>query len=217
MIPMRTNTEIVLAACVLLGGVVAMAQQPPAAAPAPGQQQPLPAETVNPNAVPATGTATDMQGDNIPTTMADEFFLRCAFEDGVAEAEMGRLAALLSPSRDVKQFGQNIALVHEVLNSRLEPMAERRGVLEPKDMPRKQKEEIARMRTLSGANFDAEFVKVIMKAQQRDLQHYKDEAKDGKDPAVQQLARKGEMILNRRMQVLELLAQNHNLPLESKQ
>lgn len=129
---------------------------------------------------------------------------------------MGQLAAQKLSSDDVKQFGQKMAQIHEQLSDQLKPVAKKLGVSEPRGPSRKDKQEIAKMQALSGADFDAAFIQAMMKEQQSDLKDFNDEAKTAQDPAVQQLAKMDAPVLTQHLQLLEKLAQAHNVTLESK-
>jgi putative membrane protein len=56
----------------------------------------------------------------------------------------------------------------------------------------------------------------MAKQQQHDLKQFKDEAQSGQDPGVKTAAQKDTPVLSEHYQVLEKLAQAHNVELESK-
>ena len=176
-------------------------------APTPGPANESGAPSVN---LPTTPTNSDMP------SFEDQAFLRNALEDDVAEEEMGQLAAQKSQSDDVKQFGQKIAQIHEQLTNQLKPVAQRLGVSEPRKPSKKDRQEIAKMQTLSGAEFDTAFIQAMMKTQKSDLKDFKNEAHSGQTPAVQQLAKLDEPVLSQHLQVLEKLAQAHNVTVATK-
>ncbi len=212
----RWRKEIPLcAAAALLACGAAMAQMPggDAGQMPPGQQSPMPEQpngSLNPgDNLPA------MQNNTVPS-FVDQSFLRKTLEDDVAQVQMGQLAAQKSPSDDVKQYGQKVAQVHEQLTDQLKPVAQKLGVSEPREPSKKDKQEIAKMQTLSGADFDAEFIKAMLKDQQSDVKDFKDEAQSAQTPAVQQLAKMDARVLSQHLQLLEKLAQAHDVPVESK-
>ena len=106
--------------------------------------------------------------------------------------------------------------VHQKLSEQLKPVAQKLGVSEPKDPSKKDKQQIAQLQTLSGADFDAAFIKAMMREQQSDLKEFKSEAQASQDPAVQQLAQSDAPVLSEHLQILEQLAQAHNVTVESK-
>lgn len=155
-------------------------------------------------------------GDWIPLTFVDQVFLRRTLQNGRVQVELERLAALKASSADVKQFGRNMARTRAQLDSQLRPMAERLGVWTPRKSSKKERQVIAKLRTLSGPDFDAAFIEAMLKREESDLKRFKSEMEDGHDPTVQQVAKMDEPALSEHMQTLEQLAQSHNVAVESK-
>jgi putative membrane protein len=156
-----------------------------------------------------------VQRNSMPS-FADQAFVRKTLEDNQAQVQMGQLAAQKSTSADVKQFGEKMAQIHEQLTDQLKPVAQKLGVSEPKEPPKKEKQEIEQMQSLSGTDFDIAFIKAMMKEQQSDLKDFKSEAQSAQDPTVQQLAKMDAPVLSQHLQILEQLALAHNVTMESK-
>ncbi len=156
-------------------------------------------------------------GDNNNTAQgfADQSFLKKTLEDNVAQVQMGQLAQQKSSSDDVKQFGQKMAQIHEQLNDQLKPIAQKLEVSQPKGPSKKDKQKIEQMQALSGADFDTAFIKAMLDDQQADLKNFKDEAQGSQNPNVQQVAKMDEPVLTQHLQILEQLAQSHNVPVET--
>jgi putative membrane protein len=207
-----TRADILLAAAVLLAGAVAIAQQPggsgtsPSSSSAPQQQAPPSSNTPSASGMP----------DATAQSYGDQSFLHKTLEDNLAQEQMGQLAAQKSQSDDVKQFGQKMAQIHEQLTNQLMPVAKKLGVDEPKNPSKKDRQEIEKMQALSGPEFDAAFIKAMLRDQQEDLKGFKTEADGAQDPNVQQLAKMDEPVLSQHLQVLQQLAQTHNVTAESE-
>lgn len=206
-------------AVTLLACAAAMAQMPgnggqmqPGQQGPPSQQSPMPGQPNGPAgqqpSVP--DTQEEMQANT------DQAFVLKTLEDNQAEVQMGQLAAQKSPSDDLKQFGEKIARIHEQLSEQFKPVAAKLGVNEPKEPTKKDKQEIAKLQTLSGAEFDAAFIRAMMREQQTDVKGFKSEAESAQDPGVHQLAQVDAPVLSQHLQVLEHLAETHNVTLESK-
>ncbi len=183
----------------------------------PNQQQQMPGQQPTPGAPGSNPAGAAVGGDNVPQTVGDQQFVSKTLENGMAEVEMGQLAAQKSESPDVKEYGQKIAQVHEQIGDQLKPVAKKLGASEPRGPSRKDKKEIANMQTLSGPSFDAAFVKAMMKDQQDDIKDFKAEAKDGHVAAVQQWAKDDEPVLSQHLQILEQLAKSHNVNVASEE
>jgi len=137
-------------------------------------------------------------------------------EDDMAQEQMGQLAAQKSQSDDVKQFGEKMAQIHEQLTNQLTPVAKKLGVDQPKQPSKKDRQQIEKMQSLSGPDFDAAFIKAMLKDQQDDLKGFQNEASAAQDPNVQQLAKMDMPVLNQHLQILQKIAQAHNVTEESR-
>lgn len=201
----------ICAAVAFSTGVGAMAQMPGGGSMTPqGEQSPTAGQPGNPN-----GNLPDAQASSTPS-FADQAFVRKTLEDNQAQVQMGQLAAQKSSSPDVKQFGAKMAQIHEQLSAQMKPVARKLGVSEPKEPSKKEKQEIEQMQSLSGTDFDAAFIKAMMKEQQSDVKDFKSEAQSAQDPAVQQLAKMDAPVLSQHLQILEQLALAHNVTTQSK-
>jgi putative membrane protein len=175
----------------------------------PSQQPSVPSQPGNPDSA--------MPGADQPSQpVADQSFVRETMEGDNAQVAMSQLAQQKSTSDDVKQFGQKMVQIHTELNQQLQPAAKQLGVDEPKGPSKKQKQEIAKLETLSGPDFDSAYIQAMAKQQQHDLKQFKDEATAGQSPGVQMAAKQDAPILEQHYQVLEKLAQVHNVTLESQ-
>lgn len=213
---LRSSKDFFLIAAVILAGAVAVAQQPGGAGQSPSGQTPTPGESA-PNSPSANQPGMPGTADNgSPQSYADQSFLRKTMEDNVAQEQMGQLAAQKSQSDDVKQFGEKMAQIHEQLTNQLMPVAKKLGVDQPKNPSKKDRQEIEKMQSLSGQDFDTAFIKAMLKDQQDDLKGFETEANGAQDPNVQQLAKMDQPVLNQHLQVLQKIAQAHNVTEESE-
>jgi putative membrane protein len=204
----------------------AMAQQPGGMQqPSPSQQQQMPGQTGSAGAPGATTGMPDASqpgsnqpGSNQPGQQAygDQMFVHDTLEGNDAQVEMSRLAQQKSSSDDVKQFGEKMVQIHTELGNQLAPAAKELGMNAPDGPSKKAKKEIERLQALSGPDFDTEYILAMAKQQQHDLKEFKDEAQSGQTANIQQAAKQDEPVLAEHYQVLEKLAQAHNVTLESK-
>lgn len=201
-----------IAASVLCAGGTVIAQQPSGGAggmqQSPSQQQQAPG---------APGAATTGLPDQPQTNQyVDQGFVHDTLEGNEAQVQMSQLAQQKSPSADVKQFGQKMVEIHTQLNNQFAPAAKQLGVGEPKGPSKKAKKEIERLQALSGPDFDTAYLQAMAKQQQHDLKEFESEAQSGQNPNIQQTAKQDEPVLTEHYQVLQKLAQTHNVTLESK-
>jgi putative membrane protein len=172
----------------------------------PSQQQ-SPANTMpsNNGAAPA--------GQNF----ADQAFLSKAIEGSDAEVELGQLAQQKSQSQDVKQFAQRMVNDHSQMNEKwLKPVAKQLNVSEPKGPSKKDKKLMEKLESLSGQQFDNEYIQAMLKDHKDDLKEFQGEAQAAQDPSVKQIATQGANIIEKHLQMIEQIARAHNLPIDGK-
>jgi putative membrane protein len=212
---------LMAAAAALLTCGAAMAQQPGGMQqPSTSQQQQMPGQT---GTAGAPGATTGMPEANQPDAnqpgqqaYGDQMFVHDTLEGNQAQVEMSRLAEQKSSSDDLKQFGEKMVQIHTELTNQLTPAAKELGMNAPDGPSKKEKKEIERLQALSGPDFDTEYIQAMAKQQQHDLKEFKDEAQSGQTANIQQAAKQDAPVLAEHYQVLEKLAQAHNVTLESK-
>jgi putative membrane protein len=213
MISKRMCSRILLcSASALLTGVTAMAQNQPGGAGA-GQQQPgTPGQQQSVG--PPIGTPVTSPSN--PQVMADHAFVKKALEGGAAEVQLGQLAQQKSQSPDVQQFGQKMVEDHTQLGDQMKPIAQQLGVKEPNGPSKKDKQLIAKLEGLSGPQFDETYINAMVKDHKQDLKDFKNEAQNAQDPNVKQVAQQGAGVISQHLQLIEQIAQKHNVTTGNK-
>ena len=120
----------------------------------------------------------------------DEDFAKKAAEGGMAEVEMGRIAASKATDQNVKMFGQKMVNDHSSANEELKAAAQKDGVTLPQDASPKQKQMADKLNKLQGDEFDKEYAQMMVKDHEEDVALFKKEASSGKDPAMKAFAQK---------------------------
>lgn len=211
----------------LLGGAVAMAQagQPGMGG---GQENPMPGQQSQPGqpgenpgypggrpgAYPGAGPE-GPQG-SMAQSYADQEFVTRTLSNSSAEAEMSQLATEKSQSPDVKQYGQKMVKIHSQLAQQLQPVAHMLGVKADQKPSKKDKKQIEQMKTLNGPAFDQAYIQAMAKDQKHDVKSFKDESTAAQNPTVKKAAQMDEPVLSQHLQILEQLAQNHNVTIAEK-
>ena len=163
----RTALALVVAAALALPPAV-MAQQP-----APAQQAP----------------AQKDQGKG-GLAAADRKFVMEAARGGLAEVELGKLAAEKGSADAVKQFGKRMADDHAKAAAELKDFADKKGMTLPTDLDPKHKQLRDRLAKLTGADFDRAYANEMVKDHKKDVADFKREAKGAKDPDLKAWAGK---------------------------
>jgi putative membrane protein len=118
----------------------------------------------------------------------DTAFAIRAAQGGLAEIKLGRLAAEKGSSADVKAFGQQMVDDHGKANQQLKSTLESEGMTLPSDVNGKQQAMYDRLSKLSGAQFDAEYVKDMLMDHEEDVKDFKKEAESGTDEKIKSFA-----------------------------
>jgi putative membrane protein len=135
-------------------------------------------------------TAADDQkkdrGDN--QKGGDQEFVQKATACGLAEENLGNLAARLSTNPAVQQFAQRVAQDHATANRQLLQIANQRGLRPATTMDKKHQDLMTQLGKSEGAQFDRSFMKQLVQDHEEAVKLFEREAKDGKDPALKQFA-----------------------------
>ena len=140
---------------------------------------------------PAAGSATGTTSagtSNAKLAHGDRKFIEDAAQGGMAEVQLGQLAAQKAQSSDVKQFGQKMVDDHGKANEQLKSIASSKNVTLPTDVDRAHKRDYDRLSKLSGADFDREYMKHMVSDHKKDVSDFRKEAKSGKDSEVKNFA-----------------------------
>ena len=119
---------------------------------------------------------------------ADRAFVQKASQAGAAEVAMGNLAAANALSSNVKAFAARMVSDHTDANAKLHAIAQGQGISAPDQPTAKDAAELHRLDSLSGQPFDAEYIKVQLKAHEDAVALFKKEASSGQDAALKTFA-----------------------------
>jgi putative membrane protein len=119
---------------------------------------------------------------------SDETFVKKAAEGGMAEVELGKLAADKATSNDVKQFGQKMVEDHSKANDQLKSLAQAKNITLPADLNAKDKALSDRLSKLSGPAFDRAYMRAMVSDHTKDVNEFRTEAKAGADSDVKSWA-----------------------------
>jgi putative membrane protein len=121
---------------------------------------------------------------------ADQAFVKEAAIGGMAEVDLGQLAASKAESPDVKQFGQRMVDDHGKANTELKSWASQKNVTLPTELDARHKAEHARLEKLSGAAFDRAYMQAMVADHNKDVAAFMRESKAAKDPDLKAWAAK---------------------------
>ncbi len=179
----------------------------------PGGGAPQAQQPTNPSANSTMNSpgAMQQQQSSAASGMQDKEFVRSALEGGMAEVQLGQLAAEKGSSDDVKQFGQKMVTDHTKLGDQMKQVAQQIGVKPPAGLSKKDKELYAKLQALSGKQFDNAYIVAMVKDHKKDAEDFKSEAQQTQNPAVKQAAQQGSQVIDQHLQMIDKIAESHNL------
>ena len=120
----------------------------------------------------------------------DAEFAKKAAEGGMAEVQLGQIAASNASDAGIKNFGQHMVTDHSSANDELKAAAQQDGVQLPQDMSKEHKAAADRLSKLQGDAFDKEYARMMVKDHEEDVALFKKEASSGKDTNLKAFAQK---------------------------
>jgi putative membrane protein len=126
-----------------------------------------------------------------PATMhADQTFVTKAAQGGMAEVELGKLAADRASSPEVKSFAQKMVDDHGKANDELKAIATEKSIAIPASLDSKDKATYNQLSKLHGAAFDRAYMQDVLKDHRQDIADFQYEARSGADSDVRGFASK---------------------------
>jgi putative membrane protein len=122
--------------------------------------------TVNTTTTNSTSTNSMMNNSTVSNTntansnvavMQDNFWVNAA-QSGMAEVEIGKLAAQKATNAEVKKFAQMMVADHTKANEELKTLAAKNNVKLPTEMDSSHKSMLEKLQGLTGAEFDKAYV-----------------------------------------------------------
>jgi len=155
-----------------------------------GQAPSSPQSPTTPQSPPTTmqKPASGMQGGKLAA--ADSKFVHEAAAGGMAEVELGKLAADKATNPDVKAFGQRMVDDHGKANDELKALASQKGVTVPAAPDPAAKAVHDRLSKLSGAAFDKAYMQDMVKDHDKDVAAFKHASTSAADPDLKAWAAK---------------------------
>ena len=119
-----------------------------------------------------------------PVFAADEAFVMKVAKGGMAEVELGKLAAEKGSNDAVKKFGQRMVDDHGKANDELTTLAKSKNITLPTEIGPEEKALRDRLTKLSGPAFDQAYMKAMVSDHVKDIAEFRTESRSGKDPDV---------------------------------
>jgi len=136
----------------------------------------------------ASPTATPVRAET--PRQDDNAFAMNGAQANMAEIALGRLASQKSKNAEVKRFVQRLIADHTNANTALRPIASKKNITLPTEVKPEQQQTYDRLAKLSGAEFDREFMALMVTNHQKSEAAYQAESTNGTDPELKAFAAK---------------------------
>lgn len=161
----------------------------------PAGATPAPGASGTPGAPPASGSTTsgDMQQgtQSAPArelSSQDRKFIEKAAIGGMAEVQMGQLAAQKSQHQAVRDYGNAMVNEHTAGNQRLMNIASSLGVTPPADLDFKHRRMSKKLNKASEKDFDEMYIESQIKDHRKMIDLFEEQGRDGGNAELKQLA-----------------------------
>ena len=116
------------------------------------------------------------------------------------EVELGKIAATNASSAKVKEFGKMMVTDHTKANTELKAVAAMKNITIPTTPNEKHQKHIDELKAKKGADFDKDYVEMMVDDHKEDISKFETEANNGKDADVKAFASKTLPVLNKHLQ-----------------
>ena len=199
-----------LAFCMASTSLLALVLTPKVLAQNPQPMQGSPSTPTQPNPM-QTNPSGASDNNTQMTQVQDKMFLHKAAEGGMAEIQLGQLAAQKGGSDVVKQFGQKMVEDHTRLNDQLKPIAASLGVAEPKQLSKTDQAEYDKLNSVSGDAFDNEYITTMVKDHRKDLHEFRNEQSATTNPDLKMAVAQAEQVISQHLSMIESIAQQKGI------
>ena len=132
---------------------------------------------------------------------ADANFADKAAQGGMAEVELGKMAAKKAKDPKVKQFGQRMVDDHTKINDQLKSIATNKGLTLPTMLDSKDEALKNKLSSLQGEEFDKTYMENMVSDHEKDISDFQHEADHGQDADLKAFAQKNLPTLQTHLQL----------------
>lgn len=137
----------------------------------------------------------------------DQQFLRQAASDGLAEVQLGKMAAERAANPEVQRFGQRMVTDHTTANQELMAVAQAKDISVPKDLDKSHQEMAEQLAKVQGPNFDREYMQHMVADHEKAVQLFTRAAQESQDADIRAFAAKTLPTLQEHREMARQLAQ----------
>ena len=134
---------------------------------------------------------------------ADSTFSEEAAQGGTAEVQMAQLALNKTNNQAVKDLANKILTDHTQANEELKQIAAKDNMNLPSSIDAKDQAEYDKLKALTGATFDREYVNFEIQDHKNDIRKFQHESMHGMNPTVKQWTAKYVPVLQTHLTMAE--------------
>ncbi|TDH19971.1 DUF4142 domain-containing protein [Segetibacter sp. 3557_3] len=135
----------------------------------------------------------------------DHEFMVEAASGGLMEVQLGTLASQNAASAKVKQFGQTMVKDHTKANEELKALAAKKNITIPPTPGSDHQKHIDELKAKKGAEFDKDYMSMMVKDHEEDVRNFEEAANNAKDPEIKAFAAKTLPTLKQHHQMAETI------------
>ena len=128
--------------------------------------------TADQNMDTTEGTPTEVTTEDQALQPDVRTFVEEAASGGMMEVQLGQMAQEKGSSQEVKDFGQMMVQDHGKANQQLQSIAQNLQMQLPQAMLDKHQQHVTELQNLSGADFDREYMSMMVEDHQEDISKF---------------------------------------------
>lgn len=139
-----------------------------------------------PGQAPQRGVGAETKGAAL--AKHDREFVDEAALGGLFEVKAGQLAQQKAQADDVKKFGQRMIDDHTAVNSRLQKLAQQKGLSLPQTIDKKHQDKLNELSKKTGADFDKSYLDDMVDDHKKDVDAFDKASRDAKDSDIKEFS-----------------------------
>ncbi len=128
-------------------------------------------------------------------TDADKQFLAMAAQSDINEIKLSKLAEVKASNPEVKAFAHKMVAEHTNLSANMKPFATAWGLTPPTDFDPDHQAEYEKLNSLSGADFDKEYMNAMVMDHHKALDAFTEEANSTTDAKFKTAVMNGKSVV----------------------
>ena len=125
--------------------------------------------------------------ENKQLEQASDFVVKAA-DAGIAEVQLGKLAAERATKPEVKKFAQTMVEEHTRANDELKAIAQQQNIVVPSSISEENQEKMNKLQEKQGEEFDKEYMDMMVKDHKKVVDMFEKQAENGDVPEVSEWA-----------------------------